>query len=81
MSKKIYQQRGTSLEVIVTCRVCKEDCSVDMTYDQYKRLTMFHTGIGQAQIMLADIPSDAREIFISGICPDCWNKMFKEEEA
>lgn len=81
MPKKIYKQSGTNLEIITTCICCREECSVDMTYDQYKRLTMFQSGTGHAQELLADIPEDAREIFISGICPDCWKAMFGEEEV
>ena len=81
MPKKIYQQTGTNLEIITPCRICNEDCSVDMTYDQYKRLTMYQSGTGHAQTMLSDIPRNVREIFISGICPECWDRMFGKSES
>ena len=72
MAKKIYEQKGTNLEVICTCDYCKEDCAVDMTYDQYRRLTMVQSRTGNAQDLLGDIPEDVRRIFDSSICPDCW---------
>lgn len=81
MAKKIYKQEGTKLEVIVQCVFCKEDCSVDMTHDQYHRLTLYQNGTGHADTMLSDIPYDVREIFISKTCPDCWKKMFGEIEV
>lgn len=74
MAKKIYKQTGTNLEVIVTCKRCREDCSVDMTYDQYKRLTMVQSGNGKAQDLLGDIPEEARNVLSSKFCPECWNK-------
>lgn len=33
-----------------------------------------------AQEAFPYLSAEEREMLISGICPDCWNWMFKEEE-
>lgn len=80
MAKKIYEQENKEVSVSVHCISCKTQCLVDMTFDQFRRLDMFLKGRGHAQDLLADIPDKVREIFISGICPDCWSAMFDVEE-
>ena len=32
------------------------------------------------QIAFPDLTADQREILISGICPECWDKIFPPEE-
>lgn len=32
---------------------------------------------GNIQDVLEDVPAEIREVFLSGICPECWDKMFK----
>lgn len=32
------------------------------------------------QEAMPDIPADVREVFLSGICQDCWNEMFHHPE-
>lgn len=32
------------------------------------------------QNALPELSADEREMLMSGICPDCWNGMFGEEE-
>lgn len=76
MPKTIYQQSGTNLEVVVPCRFCNEEYSVDMTYAQYKRLHMVQHGFGgMANELLSDFPAEVKRMLVSGRCPDCTNKM------
>ena len=35
---------------------------------------------GHAEEMLHDLPPGIREMFISGMCPECWEKTFGGEE-
>lgn len=32
------------------------------------------------QIAFPDLSADQRELLISGICPECWDEIFKEED-
>ena len=78
MAKKIFAQKNTNLEVIVTCKHCNEDYSIDMTYTQYKRLHMYQNGQGRAKYLLSDIPANVRKMIITGICPDCMKNDYQE---
>lgn len=76
MAKKVYEQAGAGCSVAVTCSVCQEDCIIEMTDEQYSSLMAFQSGAGHIQTMLPDVPKAVREMFLSGICPDCWKKLF-----
>jgi len=60
----------------VPCRFCGKEKVIEMTYDQYDRLGKFNNGEGQIQDLLPDLPKEIREMFISGMCPECWKKLF-----
>lgn len=76
MAKIVHKNAKADLQVVVTCSVCKEACSVEMTHDQHNRFCQFQSGNGHIQTLLSDVPQEIREMFLSGICPDCWKKMF-----
>lgn len=67
-------------EYAVKCRFCHETYRIDMNNDLYYRLDRFLEGEGHAEEMLHDLPPEIREMFISGMCPECWEKTFGREE-
>lgn len=64
----------------VPCKFCGKDKVIKMTYSQYERLGKFNNGEGHMQDLLPDMPKEIREMFISGMCPECWEKYFGESE-
>lgn len=66
-------QRTVVLEI--TCRQCDEPHFFDITYNQMKRLKL---GKEPIQNILRNIVTNDRELFISGLCTTCWDKLFGE---
>lgn len=69
MSKK------RTVEVQKECGICHQMKTVLMTEDEYENLGCYLNGEGLIQEMLPDIDYRERELFISGICKDCWTRM------
>ena len=67
-------------EYAVKCRFCNETYRIDMNSDLYYRLDRFLEGEGHAEEMMHDLPPGIREMFLSGMCPECWEKTFGGEE-
>ena len=64
----------------VPCKFCKKDIIIHLTNKQYESLGKYNRGEGHIQDLLPDLTSDEREMFISGMCPECWAKIFDGEE-
>ncbi len=68
----------------VTCTTCRKEKIIPMTSEQYIRLDY---GLSQGihiQDVVPDLAPEWREMFISGMCPDCWNEFIeatKEPDA
>lgn len=60
----------------VTCKKCKEEKVVPMTAEQYIRLDEGLSIGMHIQDAVPDMEPKWREMFISGICPNCWKKIF-----
>ena len=59
------------------CPHCGKVTVIEMTDDQYEQYT---SGEGFIQDIFPDWSPAKREMLITGICPDCWNKIFNYEE-
>jgi hypothetical protein len=62
--------------VTATCRECKRTVSVKMTQDAYRA---WRGGI-LIQRALPEVSKDDRELLISGICGQCFTRMFQEQD-
>ena len=62
--------------VDIKCVSCGEVYHVHITPEQYHKICERKECI---QDILPDVEPGIRELFISGICPECWNNLFKEE--
>lgn len=55
----------------VKCKVCKNPWTVDVTE---KQIRAWEDG-ELIQNAMPDVPLELRELFITGICPICWDEM------
>lgn len=65
------------IDVMVTCPFCGETSFVTVPMEG---LVVWMSGEMLIQEALPEVSASVREQLISGICPDCWNSMFGEEE-
>ena len=59
-----------------TCIYCGKSGHIDVSYAGFKR---YEKG-AMAQDAFPDLSADEREQIISGTHPECWNKIFGDEE-
>lgn len=60
-------------QINIKCNQCKKVFHFTITEEQYKQ---YISGEGLIQNIFPEIQPEYRELFISQICPDCWNKIF-----
>lgn len=59
------------------CKKCDKTRIVDITFDQFKKI-QFEGKL--VQEVIPHVEPALREMFISGICPDCWKEIFGESD-
>ena len=59
------------------CPNCGKITRIDMTDEQYK---MYVNGESYIQNIFPNFSPAVREMLITGICPTCWNEIFKNDE-
>jgi len=59
--------------ITLTCVDCRKDRPVTATARQ---IAAWRLG-GTIQDVMSDVPEEEREMFLTGLCPDCWNRIFK----
>jgi hypothetical protein len=66
-------------ELLIYCRYCDVAHAVQCTEEQNKMLLRRTDGeIILIQDIFPDMPVDLREMFISGMCRTCWDKVFRD---
>jgi len=63
------------MKYAVKCRECDTVKEIEASKDG---VTMWQQGM-LIQTALPELTAEEREMFISRICPTCWDKMFDEE--
>lgn len=63
--------------ISIQCKLCKKIYDFDITEEQYEKYIHKEDLI---QNIFPEIKPELRELFISKICPDCWNKLFPSDE-
>lgn len=61
------------MKIKVECQYCGNKYLLDISEDQYNKLV---EGKELIQNIIPEVDPGIREIFISGVCPDCWDKTF-----
>lgn len=66
------------MEMLVktTCPICHCDTYLMVDAEEYARWQAGEL----IQVAMPDLDADEREMLISGICPDCWEDMFGDED-
>jgi hypothetical protein len=68
---------NSNYHIQIHCIECKEPQQIVLKGDEMYRL---QTSDALMQNILPDQPAALREMFISGICPVCWSKIFKDQD-
>lgn len=64
------------IDVVATCVRCKKEQPFDLPFNEWNR---WRNG-ELIQRCFPYLNDDAREILISGVCGECFDALFKEEE-
>lgn len=66
-----------SITIAVPCPKCGKDSTVCLSAEEFEKL---QKGELISRNSFKNLSAAEREILISGICDDCWNKIFPPEE-
>jgi len=75
------------IRVGARCRMCSKVVTLDLTDEEFVRYQAWEQRKMLIQDALPNVSPEVREVFISGTCGECWNRMFEgfddmdEEEA
>ena len=70
--------KNEKINVNVPCGFCNTEYKVEMTESQFNELMSPHRR--HIQDIIPELAPEIRELFISGMCPKCWDKLFGSEE-
>ena len=73
---QILEDKGDSLLLNVICPMCNGSNEIEVSK---KGLDKYHKG-ALIQVAFPELSNDQRELLLSGICNECWDKTFKEDE-
>ena len=59
------------------CPMCGKEFGIEMSDEQYEKYTK---GTEFIQDIFPEFTPAQREVLITGICEDCWDKLFPLEE-
>lgn len=65
------------LNVIVDCIYCRKRFEIKTTVEAFNKWQ--HEGVN-IQDAMPELNANERELLMSNICPECWNKIFPPEE-
>ena len=65
------------ISVTVPCSFCHTEYPIQMTQAQLDELMSPHRR--HIQDIIPELAPEMRELFISGMCPKCWDKLFSFE--
>lgn len=66
----------------ITCTCCRQPVEIPGVDAEKLEAIQVGRSIGMSiQDIIPDVSPDYREMFISGICPTCWDNMFGSEEG
>lgn len=66
----------------ITCTCCRQPVEIPGVDAEKLEAIQAGRSIGMSiQDIIPDVSPDYREMFISGICPTCWDNMFGSDEA
>ena len=66
------------VKINVPCGFCNTNYEIEMTQVQLNELLSPHRR--HIQDIIPELAPEKRELFISGMCPKCWDKLFNFED-
>lgn len=60
------------------CPFCETTHIVELNEEQYEQYIKWKNN--HIRLQQIDAPTDIREMLLTGICPDCWDNIFDEDE-
>lgn len=70
------KDEGHGMAMTIRCKKCSRPVDIDVTDAQI--VAWRHGAL--IQKAMPNVTAEKREMFISGICPICWDEMFKEKD-
>ncbi len=67
-------------DIKITCTMCRNEKIIPMTAEQYIQLEEGLLKGEHIQDAVPDLDPEWREMFLSGICPDCWKNNIASME-
>jgi hypothetical protein len=68
------------MDINVKCPCCRKESNLHLTLEQTGRYELFKLGVGHIQDLLPDLTNTERELLLTGICTECWQKMEEDDE-
>ena len=76
MGRKVKVSRNGKCSVAMYCSNCKEKFELTgFSSEQNERLYNRDETKEKIQDIIPEVPAKWRELFVSRLCPDCWNRM------
>lgn len=69
----MVEQQEIKVNVLGACPLCGKEWSIPVPASEYAAWK----GGMLIQEAMPSVPADQRELLITGICPECWNKYMK----
>ena len=69
--------KNEKINVTVPCRFCNAKYTIEMATAQFNELQSPNRR--HIQDIIPELAPEMRELFISGMCPKCWDKLFSFE--
>ena len=69
--------KNEKVKINVPCGFCNTNYEIEMTAAQFNELQSPHRR--HIQDIIPELAPEMRELFISGMCPKCWDKLFSFE--
>lgn len=68
--------------IATRCRCCKNIIQIPCSDETYVAAQFWNAATDPRPIqeVFPDVSPENREMFVSGICPTCWNVMLDEED-
>lgn len=63
--------------IYTKCPMCGKETVFMVTDEQYQK---YIDGKENVQRIFPELSCEEREMLITGICPDCWNKIFPKND-
>ena len=70
--------KDKKINVAVPCSFCHTEYPIQMTQGQFDDLQSPYRR--HIQDIMPELAPEMRELFISGMCPKCWDKLFGFED-